>query len=164
MSQRITNIRCQKKKKSSCVKPVLAFLFWHFIENHHPLTDVSQKPRKSSNQTSSSENCESWKFPTSISFFPHSPYFSSGLLLTTQAMILFIYFLNYLFIFRIYFLYFTILYWFCHTSTWICHGCTHVPHPEPPSHIPPCTIPLGHPNAPAPSILYHASNLDRHWF
>ena len=56
--------------------------------------------------------------------------------------------------------YFTILYWFCHTSTWICHGCTLVPHPEPPSHLHPHTIPLGHPSAPAPSILYHASNLD----
>ena len=56
--------------------------------------------------------------------------------------------------------YFTILYWFCHTSTWICHRCTHVPHPEPPSHLPPHTIPLGHPSAPAPSILYPASNLD----
>ena len=31
---------------------------------------------------------------------------------------------------------------------------------NPPSHLPPCTIPLGHPSAPAPSILYHASNLD----
>ena len=40
------------------------------------------------------------------------------------------------------------------------HGCTCVPHPEPHSHLPPHTIPLGHPNAPAPSILYHASNLD----
>ena len=59
--------------------------------------------------------------------------------------------------------YFTILYWFCHTSTWICHGCTHVPHPEPPSHLLPRTIPLGHPSAPAPSILYHALNLDW-WF
>ena len=29
-----------------------------------------------------------------------------------------------------------------------------------PFHIPPCTIPLGHPSAPAPSIQYHASNLD----
>ena len=29
-----------------------------------------------------------------------------------------------------------------------------------PSHLPPHTIPLGHPSAPAPSILYHASNLD----
>ena len=29
-----------------------------------------------------------------------------------------------------------------------------------PSHIPPLTIPLGHPSAPAPSILYHASKLD----
>ena len=56
--------------------------------------------------------------------------------------------------------YFTILYWFCHTSTWIHHRCTHVPHPEPPSHLPPHTIPLGHPSAPAPNFLYPASNLD----
>ena len=56
--------------------------------------------------------------------------------------------------------YFTILYWFCHISTWIHHGCTYAPHPEPPSHVHPLTIPLGHPSAPAPSILYHASNLD----
>ena len=33
-------------------------------------------------------------------------------------------------------------------------------HLEPLSHLPPHTIPLGHPSAPAPSILYHASNLD----
>ena len=56
--------------------------------------------------------------------------------------------------------YFTILYWFCHTSTWIHHGCTRIPHPKPPSHLNPHTIPLGHPSAPAPSILYPASNLD----
>ena len=65
--------------------------------------------------------------------------------------------------FYYYFFHFTILYWFCHTSTCICHGCTHVPHPEPPSHLPPCTIPLGHPSASAPSILYPTSNLDW-WF
>ena len=59
-----------------------------------------------------------------------------------------------------FFLYFTILYWFCHTSTWIHHGCTRVPHPESPSHLPPCTIPLGHLSASAPSILYPALNLD----
>ena len=59
--------------------------------------------------------------------------------------------------------YFTILYWFCNTLTWISHGCTWVPNPEPPSHCPPRTIPLGHPSAPAPSILYHASHLDW-WF
>ena len=29
-----------------------------------------------------------------------------------------------------------------------------------PSHLPPHTIPLGHPNAPAPSFLYPASNLN----
>ena len=62
--------------------------------------------------------------------------------------------------FYLFFFYFTILYWFCHTSTWIRHGCTCVPHPEPPSHLPPRTIPLGHPSAPALSTLYHASNLD----
>ena len=64
------------------------------------------------------------------------------------------------FIILFYFFYFTILYWFCHTSTCIQHGCARVPHPEPPSHLPPHTIPLGHPSAPAPSFLYPASNLD----
>ena len=59
-----------------------------------------------------------------------------------------------------FFFYFTILYWFCHTSTWIHHGCTRVPNLEPPSHLLPHTISLGHPSAPAPSILYPASNLD----
>ena len=34
---------------------------------------------------------------------------------------------------------------------------------ESPSHLPPHTFPLGHPSAPAPSILYHALNLDW-WF
>ena len=48
----------------------------------------------------------------------------------------------------------------CHTSTWIRHGCTRVPNPEPFSYLPPHTIPLGHPSAPAPSILYPALNLD----
>ena len=38
---------------------------------------------------------------------------------------------------------------FCHTLTWISHGFTCVPHPEPPSHLPPHLIPLGHPSAPA---------------
>ena len=32
--------------------------------------------------------------------------------------------------------------------------------PEPPSHLHPHTIPLGHPSTPGLSILYHASNLD----
>ena len=67
------------------------------------------------------------------------------------------------FLFLLLFFNFTILYWFCHTSTWIHHRYTRVPHPEPPILLPPYTIPLGHPSAPAPSILYHASNLDW-WF
>ena len=58
------------------------------------------------------------------------------------------------------FFYFTILYWFCNTLTWICHGCTWVLNPEPPSHLPPQIISLGHPSAPAPSILYPVLNLD----
>ena len=62
-----------------------------------------------------------------------------------------------------YFLNFTILYWFCYTLTWTCNGCTCVPHPEPTSHLPSHSIPLGHPRAPALSTLYHASNLDW-WF
>ena len=57
--------------------------------------------------------------------------------------------------------YFTILYWFCHTLTRIHHECTCVPKHEPPSHLPPHNISQGHPRAPAPSILYPASNIDR---
>ena len=55
---------------------------------------------------------------------------------------------------------FTILYWFCHISTWICHSYTRAPYPEPFSLLPPQTIPLGRPSAPAPSIQYRALNLD----
>ena len=55
---------------------------------------------------------------------------------------------------------FTILYWFCHISTWIRHRYTRVPYPEPSSLLPPHTIPLDRPSAPAPGIQYLASNLD----
>ena len=50
-------------------------------------------------------------------------------------------------------------YWsgFCHTLTWISHGFTCVPHPEPPSHLPPHLIPLGHPSAPALSTCQESS-------
>ena len=40
---------------------------------------------------------------------------------------------------------------FCHTLTWISHEFTCVPHPNPPSRLPPHPIPLGLPSAPAPS-------------
>jgi len=49
---------------------------------------------------------------------------------------------------------------FCHKFTWISHGCTCVPHPDPPSQLPPHLIPQGHPIAPALNTLSHASNLD----
>ena len=39
----------------------------------------------------------------------------------------------------------------CHILTWISHGFTCIPHPNPPSQLPPHVIPLGLPSAPAPS-------------
>ena len=54
------------------------------------------------------------------------------------------------------FLNFTILYWFCQILKWIHHRYTCVPHPEPSSLLPPHTIPLGCPSAPAPSIPWIA--------
>ena len=48
---------------------------------------------------------------------------------------------------------------FCHTFTWISHGSSCVPHSQTPSHLPPHSIPRGHPSAWALSTLYHASNL-----
>ena len=48
----------------------------------------------------------------------------------------------------------------CHTLIWINHGYTCVPHPDPPSHLPPHPMPQGHTNAPALSTPSHASNLD----
>ena len=52
---------------------------------------------------------------------------------------------------------------FCHTLTWISHGFTCVPHPEPPSHFPPHSIPLSYPCAPALSTLSHARS-QRYYF
>ena len=72
-----------------------------------------------------------------------------------KKFIFLIIFLNFILFFN-----FTISYWFCHISKWICHRYPCVPHPEPSSLLPPHTIPLGHPSAPAPSIQYRASNLD----
>ena len=81
-----------------------------------------------------------------FNFFPNFIYLFKNFL--------FIYFLNCI-LFN-----FTILYWFCHISKWICHRYTCVPHAEPFFLLPPHTIPLGSPSAPAPSIQYLASNLD----
>ena len=71
----------------------------------------------------------------------------------------FFFFFHFIYFFFLFFN-FTILYWFCHISTWICHRYTRVPHPEASSLLPPHTIPLGGPSAPAPSIQYGTSNLD----
>ena len=68
--------------------------------------------------------------------------------------------ISWFFNFYFYFILLTILHWFCHTLTWIHHGCTCYPKHEPPSHLPPHNISLGHPCAPAPSILYPVSNID----
>jgi len=63
-----------KKKKIILHETCSCFYILTLHRESPPTTDMSQKPRKSSNQTSSSENCESWKFPTSISFFPTAPF------------------------------------------------------------------------------------------
>ena len=42
---------------------------------------------------------------------------------------------------------------FCHTLTWVSHGFTCVPHPDPPSLLPPHPIPLGLPSAPGPALV-----------
>ena len=78
-------------------------------------------------------------------------------LLKRQDIFLFFFFH---FIYLILFFNFTILYWFCHISKWIRHRYTCVSHPEPSSLLPPHTILLGRPSAPAPSMQYLASNLD----
>ena len=49
---------------------------------------------------------------------------------------------------------------FCHALTRISLRCTCVPHPEPPSHLLPYPILLGHPRALALSAPFHAQNLD----
>ena len=48
---------------------------------------------------------------------------------------------------------------FCHTLTWISHGFTCVPHPNPPSHLPPHPIPLGPFQCTRPEHLSYASIL-----
>ena len=93
---------------------------------------------------------ENWPFPILWSFPNMLAYWLQNFLF---------YYYYYCFNF-ILFLNFTILYWFCHTSTWIHHRHIRVPHPEPSSLLPPHTVPLGCPSAPAPSIQYRASNLD----
>ena len=57
---------------------------------------------------------------------------------------------------------------FCQTLTWISHGFACVPHPDPPSRLPPHPIPLGLPSAPALSTcLMHptwAGDLFHPWY
>ena len=56
---------------------------------------------------------------------------------------------------------------FCHTLTWISHGCTCVPHPEPPSHLPPhpslWVIPVHQPWAPCLMHQTWTGNLCHIW-
>ena len=91
----------------------------------------------------------SLNFLEEISSLFHSIVFLYFFALITKGGFLFILFFN-----------FTILHWFCHISKWILLRYTRVPHPEPSSLLPPHTIPLCRPSAPAPSIQYRALNLD----
>ena len=65
------------------------------------------------------------------------------------TLILFYFIIVCVFSFHYYFYYFLYCSGFCHTLTWISHGFTCIPHPYPPSHLPPDPIPLGLPSAPA---------------
>ena len=53
---------------------------------------------------------------------------------------------------------------FCHTLTWFSHGFTCVPHPDPPSRLPPHPIPPGLPRAPFDCVgfqIQHAGSRAR---
>ena len=72
----------------------------------------------------------------------------------------------FLFIWYLFFTHLSFVYYYYYFTLQYCIGfaihqyeSTRVLHPEPPSLLLPHTIPLGHPSAPAPSILYPASNL-----
>ena len=93
----------------------------------------------------------------SISVFSFSIFFLLGK--TTMTQILF-YLLNELIYFNWRLITLQYCSGFCHSLTWISHGFTCVPHPEPPSHLPPHPIPQGYASTPALSTLSHALNLD----
>ena len=131
----------------------LASLF-HFKHHISSVTDIDWPPWDAVVKRNTNLNVHSDLKHTAISEI--LKYWRTRKCLRIKKIQPLIFLINYLF-------YFTILYWFCRTLTWICHECTCVPHPEPPSHHPPHPLPLGHPSAPAPSILFHASNLDW-WF
>ena len=81
-------------------------------------------------------------------------------LLTMEQVFLFLFFLKKCY----YYYYYYITLQYCIGFAIHQHGSTTgvrvFPHPEPLSHLPLHSIPLGHPSAPAPSIRYPALNLD----
>ena len=129
-------------------KPTLSFVLshnWHFQKLHSgPSLKMCNNDLKMN---------ETWPLPS------RGHRLECCCCLVTKLCLTLFFFLIFLLLLLLFF-YFTILYWFCHTSTCIRLGCTSVPHPEPLSQLPPHTILLGHPSAPAPSFLYPASNLD----
>ena len=72
------------------------------------------------------------------------------LLLTSIFIFIYLFFLPFYFYLFIY-LFIFICSEFCHTLEWNSHGFTCVPHPDPPSHLPLHSLPLGFPSAPGPS-------------
>ena len=132
-------------QKSLRLSPVFSILFTLFCSSEVIVSILS----------SSSLICSS--VSDILLLIPSRVFLISVIVLFVSVCLFFFFFLKF---FLILFFNFTIFYWFCHISTWICHRYTRVPHPEPSSLLPPRTIPLGHPSAPAPSIQYHASNLD----
>ena len=77
-------------------------------------------------------------------------------------LLLFKNFILFLFLIFLFLLYFTSQYCICFAIHWHVSttGVHEFPNMNPPSHLPPHIISLDHPHAPAPSILYPASNID----
>ena len=97
-----------------------------------------------------------WSLAEQVPYWSVTCFFLPWFFLLSSILLLsFLFFFFFLLFFN-----FTILYWFCHISTWIRHRYARVPHPEPSTLLPPRTIPLSHPSAPALSIQYRSSNLD----
>ena len=121
---------------------------WHNSAFQRPETFWGTQNVSQYNALHPHQHTLEWHPPTQSGFYSFFFFYSFDIIVTF-FFFSFILFLN-----------FTILYWFCQILKWIHHRYTCVPHPEPSSHLPPHTIPLGRPSAPAPCIQYRASNLD----
>ena len=162
--------------------PTASIDLWQPVANYATVWKKTESEQRASYRESDGDSLEKWVFwfsklrvvshPPNCHFQPKAADTEGGLSEfwvwgaicmadLRSSLWLFFFFLIYLFIYFNWRL-ITLQYCsgFCHTFTWISHGCTCIPHPEPPSHLPPHPIPQGLPSAPAPSTLSRALNLD----